>query len=216
MPAPIERDRLWGIQWITRTRDDEWAQFGLWIQKKAETEIAALHQYMEDFYGTLHSIGFLGYATLKQTRILEWESVQQKFLVAHAVSTNQSYTGNSALPWQLAAVLSIEADVPLGGQRQRYQNRAYFGPISQSAMIANGRMNGLVTTNVLLETIAFHELVRDLEPAISFNAGFRVYSNADEGAHPAERAALGDVFDTQRRRRQGIVENRSRVVLPAA
>jgi exosome complex RNA-binding protein Csl4 len=110
----------------------------------------------------------------------------------------------AALPNQIAVAVTLETGQPGRTKRGRF----YLGGITSANVVAaTGRLqpgNTLAYSRIIAQ---FLEQSRD---QANTTDAFRavVYSRVNQSTLPITRVSIGDVFDTQRRRRNGLVEAR--------
>lgn len=126
-------------------------------------------------------------------------------------STGASISGSSleTTPAQIAAVASLNTGVP--GRRTR--GRMYW-PCTTGAVNATGKWTGAVTPATFSQAVAqFLGAAADL---VSSPSGFTpvVVSTAGGIITPVISVSAGDVLDTQRRRRDDLVESRTTTAIP--
>lgn len=105
------------------------------------------------------------------------------------------------LPWEVAMVLSFEAEPISGVRRARTRNRKYLGPIRASAV----NSDGLFTTPAITMVAA---AARDMLEASLASAtwSWRVYSATAADSWLVHRGWVDDEPDTQRRRGRGATQ----------
>lgn len=114
---------------------------------------------------------------------------------------------SNAMPPQLAVVATIRT--PNAGRRHR--GRIYLPTVTQGAMTTSARVG-------LDRCLALATFVRDvMQPVADLSPGhWGVFSRVDGIVRAASRVEVGDVLDTQRRRRSELQEKREGVVVTGA
>lgn len=126
-----------------------------------------------------------------------------------ARSTPLAGTGTSALPPQCASVFSLRTNAT--GARGR--GRLYW-PATGLTLTSSLRMSSADQTAVLA---AFQTYVSGLQTAVATGGGiqsFAVRSKVSKTTPHVNRIQLGDVIDTQRRRRDSLPESYASVAYP--
>jgi hypothetical protein len=127
-------------------------------------------------------------------------------------STPQAGTGTIKLPLQAAVVISIRTDTPGG----RGRGRLYW-PALGATLATTGRLSAPTTAQILSEFRAYlNGIDTDLTtafPLISFDLAVR--SKAAKATPHAVRLQVGDVIDTQRRRRDALAESYGQIAYPS-
>lgn len=197
------------LQWISQ--DDttlEDYSFSLKTGLREAAEWPDLHTAMEDFWTDLVGTGILNGATLRTTRINNWET-SGGFTGWHQLSTKlQAIAGGgvSKLPSQLAVVITLlntdEPTVNLGRRR----NRCFLGPCPASIIGGDGK---ITTGNITDIGTAIADLNTTLEAnpgTLSFVPGLAVTSPTEGAQMLANQYGVGRQMDTHRSRRQKAVE----------
>lgn len=126
-------------------------------------------------------------------------------LVEQRISNLPSFDGTASttLPNQCAVVLSLLTDRP----GRRYRGRMYL-PVLTATPDSNGRLLPAVTQGLANAATAFFEQVNASLPlALRPTLRLSVVSEVGEGARTEVLAVrVGNVIDTQRRRREGLAE----------
>lgn len=104
-----------------------------------------------------------------------------------------------ALPPQAGVVVSLGTAVSGASKRGRY----YLPPMSVSVLAATGRLDSGVQADLLAAVTAAHAA----EISVSGGQPLLVYSRKLHSVEPVVTLRIGDVIDTQRRRRDKLVEN---------
>lgn len=120
-------------------------------------------------------------------------------------------TGNSIHPFQTAIVLSLRTP----GIGASARGRLYWPMTGQVLDATNGRLSN---ANQLTILAGLKQYLLGLETAIKItlpNANLTVWSRTTENFHDVNALRLGNVVDTQRRRRDGLVEAYEGTTFPA-
>lgn len=197
------------LQWISQ--DDvtlEDYSFSLKTGLRASADWPDLHTCMEDFWSALVGTGILNGATLRATRLNNWET-SGGFTGWHQLDTKpQSIAGGgvSRLPTQLAVVITlVNTSVPAANIGRR-RSRCYLGPCPASIIGGDGK---ITTGNITDIGTAIVDLQADLvavTTALSSNAGLNAVSPTDQKSREANIWGVGRQVDTHRSRRQKAVE----------
>lgn len=120
------------------------------------------------------------------------------------IPTNHTGAGGNGLPFQISHCVTLLADVNPGLRRRR--NRFYLPPYIQALFVPN---TDKILSSFLPQLSA--AIVAGQTAAAAGNPGsaLAVYSRTDHQAFDAIQIYLGDVVDTQRRRRRSLVESRT-------
>lgn len=113
--------------------------------------------------------------------------------------------GAESLPPQVSEVISLRTSSP----GARHRGRMYLPPLASNCLTANGRLDSSVRTTVLNGMKDFF----DDWNADANTLPVAVASNAGSFVETVTHIQLGDVFDTQRRRRDRLPESYASVNL---
>lgn len=102
---------------------------------------------------------------------------------------------NLALPGEVAAVLSFQAEPVSGENQKRKRNRVYLGPLSSEALGGARNLNPQ-----LVETMLFAGKALANASQQSANWHWNVYSPTDDEAYEFYSGWVDNAYDTQRRR----------------
>jgi len=200
------------ILWVVDTVDTETAVWRMHIAKKAAGAWSFVHDAMEDFWVAMTggSYPLLAQSSLKETKLLEWDDVQKQFFQVSSQTAVALTTTRTCLPLQCAGVLSLLSTQPFGARRQSYQNRAFLGPVGQDCVGSSGKLASTFTGQVLDDLETFHDDIEAVANAsgVTFTDGLAIVSETLENANPIVEATMGNIVDTQRRRRRSLVEGR--------
>lgn len=119
-------------------------------------------------------------------------------------------SGGVTQPPQIALVASLLTDIP----GRRYRGRFYW-PAGTGGVSSNRKASGSCAPATVAP--AFASMLRSIADAVAgIDLNPVVVSAAGGGSvTPVTRVSVGDVYDTQRRRRDAIVESRTAAVVPA-
>lgn len=120
-----------------------------------------------------------------------------------------AYGGGAELPHQLQCVGTYVNDNELTVATGRRRNRSYVGPMRESTLEADGRINATDQTLALLAWTNLHTALEGLGgllPAADF-AGLCVVSEAEGVIMDATRAKVGQKYDIHRSRAQKTPES---------
>lgn len=163
---------------------------------------------MEASWATLTSLSLIADAELTQVTARDWQPGTGGWaeVARREYAPGQFSVAGSVLPFQVSAVITLKTQEAVPGRRQSAYNRMYMPYLNLNTM-TNGLLEPAARTNFLT-------FVQDLNTAISqaLNTGLLVVSEATAEGYGTLEARVGQVYDTQRRRRSDIDENYSVVV----
>mgnify|MGYP006291436803 FL=1 len=197
-------------------------QTGFYTGKRDPAQYLAIAEETEDF---LQAIG--PSATLADRLLAGWTNLtifidEWENPIFTSVGWGNAYAYQSpetgqvdALPWQISAVVSLstnDSELPV----RRRRNRSYLGPVALSAMGTTATMNTGVRDATATAVQVFAQTLEGIPVASSTPVeygGLCTVSYAGTGLPglPQQIAAatqlrVGRVFDTQRRRSNGLQE----------
>lgn len=197
------------LQWLSQ--DDvtlEDYSFSLKTGLREAAEWPDMHTQMEDFWSGLVGTGILNGATLRHTRLNNWET-SGGFTGWHQLDSKvQAIAGGgvSRLPTQLAVVISLlntsEPTVNLGRRR----SRCFLGPCPASIIGGDGKITTGNITDILTEVQGLHDGLQANSGSLSSNSGLAVVSPTQGKSMEANVQGCGRQMDTHRSRRQKAVE----------
>lgn len=117
--------------------------------------------------------------------------------VAFSDGTGQGGFGGNPLPSQISTVVSLHTGFPGASKR----GRMYFPPFGVSAGTSNARVASACVTALTSAMVNFFQDVNAIA-----GLAVNVYSTTVDQLTPVTQVRVGDVFDTQRRRRNELVE----------
>lgn len=197
------------LQWISQ--DDvtlEYYSFSIRTGIRGSADFGDEHTAMVAFWSTLVGAGILNGATLRATRLNNWET-SGGFTGWHQQdSLPQSVAGggSSRLPTQLALVISFMNVAEVGVALGRRRNRCFLGPCPASIFGGDGKVT---TGNVTDVAGAIEDLHHDLVAigsGVSGMPGICVTSPTEGVQMVADQYGIGRQMDTHRSRRQKAVE----------
>lgn len=113
-------------------------------------------------------------------------------------------SGTAKMPLQAAAVFSLRTNTPGASGRGRL-----YWPVPGVTLLSTGRMGGASHTTAITEMktylMAIRSALASAFPAIGFDLAVR--SKTTKTTPHVTRIQLGDVVDTQRRRRDKLIES---------
>lgn len=203
---------------IIETIDNEIATFRVSTGERQQTEWDDLATAMGDFVAAMQSEpaveNILGTSTLIGLTVDQWIPSLSKYAqVFSSPQTGPSRTVDTA-PMQCAAVVTTRyMNPPPGSVLQRYRNRFYVGPIVQACLNTDGKItipyrDQLAQQAADLDTALAAISLASGAPAGS-PPGLGVASVAGNHIFQADVVEVGNIVDTQRRRRNKLVETRS-------
>lgn len=203
-------------------------QTGFYTGKRDEAQYLALAEEVEDF---LQAIGpsaapadrlLAGWTNLTIYLDLYEDPIFSPVGWGNVYAYQSPVTGQvDALPWQISAVASISTNDPELPIRRR-RNRSYLGPIALNAMGTQAVMNPTPQSATATAIQVFAQSLEGIPVAsttpveygglctVSYEGTTLPTSTAQIAA--ATQLRVGRVFDTQRRRSNGL--NEEYVVLP--
>lgn len=197
--------RIYRIDVPTLLPSGEVAIWSHWIKEPSDIlglsgAVGAADHFMDSLAGNADFLAFfsatLHFGPCKISEVTEGTGV----IVATGEGTS-SFDGGSIigpLPPQCSAVVSLLT--PLAGASHR--GRYYLPSPVSDAILASGRFQGGNLDDVLAALVLAHTD----EMADSLATEVVVYSRTLHSSTPVERLRIGDVVDTQRRRRDKLVE----------
>jgi hypothetical protein len=103
----------------------------------------------------------------------------------------------TALPSEVALVLSLRASIAVGGQPARFRGRTYVGPLTSTAL---GTVNAGDLRPSQVTRTAILEAGRRMLAGPADLVAWSVFSAVDNDLRRITRLVMDDSFDTQRRR----------------
>lgn len=190
---------------LRQTSDNEMFQFGISTGTRTAPNAATLLDLMATWWDDEGSSAVCQ-TTCDQITYSEWSTVgftgwHQRF----EKLTNITSSTGAALPPQIAAVVSMlnstDRDEPL----KRRRGRSYVGLIPVASLASDGRLSSAART--VIET-AWQLLLDTMStaPGVAYS-GPVIWSAAAGKGFEAETVGVGLALDTQRRRRQKLVES---------
>lgn len=203
---------------VVETFDNEISTFRVTTGERDIQEYNDLADAMRDFVAAMQSqasvVNVLGESNLTNVTVETYLLSQSRWVQVR----NNSYTGvtktANTLPLQDALVVTLRVDIPpVGATLQQYRNRFYVGPLAASIIGAGGKVAGAGTTDLVNQVFDFDAALQTIPvkpgaPADS-PAGLAVTSVVGGHVTQADTIDVGNVIDTQRRRRNGLVETRA-------
>lgn len=196
----------------------------MWRLHTARREPAnygAIHTAMSELWADLAAVppSILTGARIAQSK-LDKTIIKEWALASYQTVSDQDWlgldvTGNS-LPLQCAMAITVYTDA-IPGVRQRRYNRCFVGPLNTT--IAQGSPPELPqATQVALASIFknFSDTLKGIpiHPSSALTSGgLAVVSGAAAASADATEVRVGKIVDTQRRRRNKLVESHEVVLL---
>ena len=200
------------LTWVANTETPEQATFTMHCQKKEPAATPAVLDEMYDFWVSVGSSPnpLIGAAELTELRMSSWNPALSRWVQFASRTVSAAANSVAWLPLQLAVVVTLKAPYPPLAVRQRFTNRAFLGPVATTAQAFGARVDATSRNQTLTALKLFHDELRLLGPAIIGDPGEGLQAVSEVGAHAFEiiEASIGDRFDTQRRRREGLSETR--------
>lgn len=197
------------MQWISQ--DDVTLEDYSWSIKtalRANVDIPDVHTAMQDFWSSLVGSGILNGATLRFTRVNNWET-SGGFTGWHMLNNKpQSIAGggSSRLPTQLAAVISfLNTDYPAVNIGRR-RSRCFLGPCPASIFDGSGKITTGNVTDIGTAVEALQADLVSIGSTLASNVGINCVSPTQGQSMHANSYAVGRQMDTHRSRRQKAVE----------
>lgn len=204
------------MQWISQ--DDVTLEDYSWSIKtclRATADLPDVHTEMENFWSSLVGSGILNGATLRATRLNNWET-SAGFTGWHMLNSKpQSIAGggSSRLPTQLAAVISfLNTDYPAVNVGRR-RSRCFLGPCPSSIFGGDGKITTGNITDIASAIVLLQAGLVSVGSTIASNIGINCVSPTEGQSMHANSYAIGRQMDTHRSRRQKAVEAPSYVAL---
>lgn len=197
------------LQWISQ--DDvtlEYYSFSLHTGVRGGADWADEHAAMVTFWSSLVGAGILNGATLRTTRLNNWETSggftgwHQQDSLPQAVAGG----GSSRLPTQLAVVISLLNTVELSVNLGRRRSRCYLGPCPAGIIGGDGKITTGNVTDIENAVQALHTDLVAIGSGVSGMPGLTVVSPTQPGQMVASVYGVGRQMDTHRSRRQKAVE----------
>jgi hypothetical protein len=203
-----------------RTIDNEVAQWGITTGARDDVDIPAVAAVVENAAFSLQQgpamANLLGKSKIDSTKVYRYNAGAGAYSLIFELVAAIPATTTPALPMQCAAVLTIRTPEPVGtAAPQRFKNRAYLGPVANGAVDSDGRIllsfinDSLQVFQDLHNALALIPTTSPTDPA-----GLAVRTFAGLSIVDATSIEMGDVVDTQRRRRSQLVENRVARTIP--
>lgn len=104
-------------------------------------------------------------------------------------------SSNSALPGEVALVLSFQGLKESGANMARRRNRIYLGPFNTNTLATDGRPQGSLIADIRR---AAAEMLRASDASFQWN--WDVFSPTDDDSHRVVSGWVNNAWDTQRRR----------------
>lgn len=200
------------MQWISQ--DDVTLEDYSWSIKtclRATADLPDVHTAMEGFWSSLVGSGILNGATLRATRLNNWET-SAGFTGWHMLNTKvQSIAGggSSRLPTQLACVISFLNDTYTAVNIGRRRSRCYLGPCPASIFDGSGKITTGNITDIALAVETLQAALVAVDSTLASNIGINVVSPTESKSMHGTKYAIGRQMDTHRSRRQKAVEGHS-------
>lgn len=204
------------LQWISQ--DDvtlEFYSFSLRTGIRGSGDFTALHGAMVTFWSSLVGAGILNGATLRTTRLNNWET-SGGFTGWHQQdSLPQSVAGggSSRLPTQLAVVISLLNTAEVGVALGRRRNRCFLGPCPAGIIGGDGKITTGNITDIGTAVQDLHDDLQGIGSGVSGMPGLCVTSPTEGVQMVADFYGVGRQMDTHRSRRQKAVEGINYTVL---
>lgn len=230
MATSLDADGM-RLRWevVPFRQPSEIAVFTMYTGKRDVAQYGALCTEMEDFLASIAGItgGILTDYTLDTRLFLDlwqepilnadgWGTAHQQYVSA------ASGTSSPMLPPQVAAVVTrdtFDGELPV----PRRKNRSYIGPLTDNYLEVGGTMSVAGATALLTRLQTFHTSLQGVPVASGTPADYDGLCNVSYrgtgvplgGAQIAksDRARVGTVLDTQRRRRNALDEGYQTVPL---
>lgn len=128
---------------------------------------------------------------------------------AAEATTAEVGVGSGSKAFQTACVISLQT----ARAGASYRGRVYW-PAIGAVTGTSGRMTAPTTANVAARYVALANDIIGALPSTPTDPGLCVYSPKLDAVTPVTSVSVGDVLDSQRRRRDKLIENRATVVIP--
>lgn len=138
---------------------------------------------------------------ITQVKTYEYEAVGQPADRSGAASVNFSGGATPAMPLQTAMVLSLRT----GRAGRSYRGRLYW-PAQGASVMSGGRFSSSDHTGAVADVVLMLQAFADAWPATGAIVPV-IVSASQNAVTPVTSVQVGDVPDTQRRRRDALVEN---------
>lgn len=200
-----------GEVWSVNPVFDPTGEFGSTVDQTALDLAAAQIAALSPGSGLLTMMGPLLSITGARLEVRDDASDD---LIAISIATRGtalSGTGTTRLPPQAAAVISLRTNTPGGSGRGRLYWPILGAPLTTSARIGAGDVTAIGTNFVTYQNSMRTALAANFA-TIGFNLAVR--SKTTKSTPHVVRLQVGDVVDTQRRRRDNFPEQYTSQVVP--
>lgn len=199
---------LYEITFSCSLPSGEEAVFTHWIQADADADaLSAADVYATSLAGDTAFTGLFGTGVVMGPAKVAKTNMATGVVISTQVATVQvagtATVGN--LPPQCSIVVSLRTAFASRSDRGRY----YLPAISSDQLTPAGRLSSTPQNAILSAVVAAHSA----EILVGAGCPLVVYSRKNRAVEPVVSIDVGDVIDTQRRRRDKLVESRVSALL---
>lgn len=199
---------LFQFQYGGHTSEGETFNFSFWINSAITVQQASVHAL--DWLNAFWTGGYDGFVTAQvgvdsiATREITQATGEQIRLNEQVVNLVGVAVGAN-MPADVALVVSLRTELA----NRRGRGRFYLPQPAASAGDLTGRLSNAAQTAILAAvTSAFNAIIPPTQPV--------VYSRTGRSFEPVTSFNIGNLFDTQRRRENKLLEARASALMPGA
>lgn len=187
----------------TQLPSGEVAEWSHWLQGDSlDSALTGAEAFMTSLSGAAAFLGnFTTSTTFGPVKVSEVDEATGVVLAtAFGTVTTHGDSADDPMPPQVAIVITLETGSALRTRRGRY----YLPAPATATSTPNGRANSAEVNAMADALVAAHQA----EMTAMVDGILLVYSRKLRVTTPVSALSVGDVFDTQRRRRDKLVESR--------